>query len=98
MRNQTHRFVACARGDLTAVVDVFGQIAIFDKADRLIAMFLAFRGQVAAWTPDGTRFGPSQGANPLIDGPASPNAAEIIGKALKEASDARPGRGLGIER
>jgi hypothetical protein len=88
LRNQSHRFVACARAELIAVVDVFGQIALFDKADRLVAMFLAFRGQVAAWTPDGTRFGPAQGANPLIDGPVTKNAAEIIGKALKDATDA----------
>ncbi len=92
LRNQTHRFVACARADLTAVVDVFGQIALFDKSDRLVAMFLAFRGQVAAWTPDGTRLGPTQGASPLIDGPVTRNAAEIIGRTLKEATEARPAR------
>ena len=82
------RFVACARSELTAVVDVFGQVALFDARNRLVAMFLAFRSQVAAWTPDGTRFGPAHGPTPLIDGPASRNAAEIIGRALKEASDA----------
>ena len=88
LESQTHRFVACARAELTAVVDVFGQVILFDKADRLIAMFLAFRSQVAAWMPDGTRFGPSQGPSKLIDGPATRNAAEIIGRALKAASDA----------
>jgi hypothetical protein len=89
LRNQTHRFVACARAELTAVVDIFGQIALFDKSDRLVAMFLAFRGQVAAWTPDGTRFSPAQGASLLIDGSVTRNAAEIIGRTLKEASEAR---------
>ncbi len=74
------------------MVDVFGQVALFDKADRLIAMFFAFRGQVAAWTPDGTRFGPSLGATPLIDGPATRNAAEIIGRTLKRATEAGPSR------
>ena len=88
LESQSHRFVACARAELTAVVDVFGQVALFDRGDRLIAMFLAFRGQVAAWMPDGTRFGPSQGPSPLIDGPATRNAADIIGRALKAASDA----------
>jgi hypothetical protein len=83
-----HRFVACARGDLTAVVDVFGQVSLFDARERLIAMFVAFRSQVAAWLPDGTRFGPSQGMAPLLDGPATRNAAEIIGRVLKEASEA----------
>jgi hypothetical protein len=83
-----HRFVACARAELTAVVDVFGQVSLFDRQERLIAMFVAFRSQVAAWTPDGTRFGPSQGNSPLLDGPATRNAAEIIGRLLKEASEA----------
>jgi hypothetical protein len=83
------RFVACARAELTAVVDIFGQVILFDSKDRLVAMFLAFRSQVAAWTPDGTRFGPSQGNSPLIDGPATRNAAEVIGRALKAASDSR---------
>jgi len=87
------RFVACARAELTAVVDAFGQIALFDAADRLIAMVIAFRGQVAAWLPDGTRCGPCLGPSPLIEGPATPGAAEIIGRALKAASDARPDPG-----
>ncbi len=83
-----HRFVACARGEaLTAVVDGFGQVALFDRSERLIAMFVAFRSHVAAWTPDGTRFGLSHGNSPLLDGPATPNAAEIIGRTLKEASE-----------
>ena len=90
---QSHRFVACARAELTAVVDIFGQVALFDRGDRLLAMFLAFRSQVAAWMPDGTRLGPGQGPSPLIDGPATRNAAEIIGRALKAASDAVPARG-----
>jgi hypothetical protein len=89
LRQQSHRFVACARAELTAVVDVFGQIALFDKSDRLLAMFLAFRGQVAAWAPDGTRFAHTPGSSPPIDGPETRNAAEIIGRALKEAAEAR---------
>ena len=90
---QSSRFVACARAELTAVVDIFGQVALFDRADRLVAMFFAFRGQVAAWIPDGARLGPWQGPNRLIDGPPTPDAAERIGRALKlatEASLARP--------
>jgi hypothetical protein len=85
------RFVACARAELTAVVDAFGQVALLDAEDRLLAMFVAFRGQVAAWMPDGTRLGPCHGPSPLIDGPATPGAAEKIGRVLKEASDASPG-------
>jgi len=81
------RFIACARSELTAVVDAFGQVALFDRRDRLLAMFATFRSQVAAWMPDGTRLGPSLGPTPLIEGPVTPNAAEIIGRALKAASD-----------
>ncbi len=80
------RFTAVAIADLTAVVDAFGQICLFDRADRLLAMFLVFRGQVAAWMPDGTRYGAALGPNPLIDGPVTPNAAEIIGRTLRDAS------------
>ncbi len=84
------RFIACARAELTAVVDAYGQVALFDRRDRLLAMFLVFRSHVAAWMPDGTRFG----INPLIDAPPTPDAAGIIGRALKAASDA----GDGVER
>ncbi len=82
------RFVAAAHAELTAVVDALGQISLFDRADALLAMFVVFRGQVAAWMPDGTRFGISHGPNPLIEGPVTPDAARIIGQALKAASDA----------
>ena len=51
-------------------------------------MFLAFRGQVAAWMPDGTRFGPCHGPSPLIEGPETVDAAAIIGRALRAASEA----------
>ena len=74
------------------MVDAFGQVALFDSGDRLLAMFVAFRSQVAAWMPDGTRLGPSQGPSPMIDGPATPGAAEKIGQVLKAASDASASR------
>ncbi|WP_435016010.1 hypothetical protein TA3x_003568 [Tundrisphaera sp. TA3] len=78
------RFVACARSNLTAVLDRFGQIALFDADERLVAMILAYRGQVAAWMPDGTRLGPPT----LIDGADADaeKAARAIGHALREAS------------
>lgn len=91
------RFIACARAELTAVVDVLGQVALFDADDRLVAMFIASRSLVAAWMPDGTRFGPTQGPSPLIDGPITRDTAAIIGRALKAASDSATGvrRALG---
>jgi hypothetical protein len=86
------RFVSCARAELTAVVDAFGQVALFDSGDRLLAMFATFRSQVAAWMPDGTRLGPCHGPSPMIDGPATPGAAERIGQVLKAAADASTSR------
>ncbi|WP_435009494.1 hypothetical protein P12x_000748 [Tundrisphaera lichenicola] len=82
------RFLACARAELTAVVDSTGQVSLFDRNDRLLAMFVAFRSQVAAWMPDGTRFGPSHGPSALVEGPTTPDAAERIGQVLRAASDA----------
>ena len=82
------------------MVNTFGQVALLDADERLLAMFVAFRGQVAAWMPDGTRLGPCHGPSPLIDGPATPGAAERIGRVLKEASDAAgpPAGAARIER
>jgi len=87
IEHDPHRFIACARSELTAVIDTFGQVALFDHRDRLLAMFLAFRGQLAAWMPDGTRRGQALGPSPLIEGPATPDADRIIGRALRTATD-----------
>jgi hypothetical protein len=75
------RFQTAARAGLVAVVDVYGQVSVFTPAGRLVAMFFAFRGQVAAWLPDGTRFGPAA----LVGGPSTPDAPRRIGAALREA-------------
>jgi hypothetical protein len=80
------RFVACARAELTAVLDCFGQVILFDSTDRMLAMFLAFRGQVAAWMPDGTRMGPSQGLTTMVAGPVARPAAQRIGRVLHDAT------------
>jgi hypothetical protein len=81
----TRRFVARARVTrplgLDVVVDAFGHVALFDLHHRLIAMFLAFRGDLAAWLPDGTMLGPVH----MIGGPATPGASQRIGEALNNA-------------
>src|SRR5262249_54819188 len=51
------RFVRSACAGVGAVLDRFGQVAIFDRTQRLVCQLFAFRGQFAAWMPDGTRLG-----------------------------------------
>jgi hypothetical protein len=77
-----HRFVLGATTSVLAVMDRFGQIAIFDRQQKLICMFFAFGGQIAAWMPDGTCFGPAS----LTGVPPTPDAAERIGAALLRTS------------
>jgi hypothetical protein len=82
------RFRAAAFSNLVAAVDRFSQVAIFDQTTALVAMFFAFRKQVAAWLPDGTCLG----AEMLLGRRATPGAAEKIGQALAEAWDRGEGR------
>jgi hypothetical protein len=84
-RYDPHRFIAGVKVVLSVAVDTFGQVAVIDASDRVICMFFAFQKNVAAWMPDGTRFGPAS----LTGGPPSPNAAEVIGRALAEAAGIR---------
>ncbi len=82
-----HRFVAGAQGDVLAAADRFGQVMIFDRQQNLVCMFFAFRDRLAAWMPDGTRYGPAS----LTGGPATPGALEKIGRALARASEVKGG-------
>jgi hypothetical protein len=82
VRNDPGRWVIAAEAELTAVVDRYGQIALFDREKKLVAMFFAWRKDVAAWLPDGTIFGP-----PKITGsPVSPDASRKIALALQAAT------------
>ena len=84
------RFVLGTSLHVLAVADRFGQVAIFDVDQRVISMFFAFRERIAAWMPDGTRYGPPS----LTGGPETPDALTKIGQALREASERgakRPG-------
>jgi hypothetical protein len=82
------RFTAAAVERLTGAVDRFGEAALFRPDGGLVCMFFAFRQQIAAWMPDGTCWGPVT----LLGRPASPEAAEKIGRALCEAANGGPGR------
>src|SRR5205807_1427060 len=78
------RFTLAAETDVLAVADRFGQVAIFDCTHELVCMFFAFRDRLAAWMPDGTRFGPAA----ITGGPPTPDALDKLGRALRAASEA----------
>jgi hypothetical protein len=80
-RDAWGRFRRIARGRLLVLVDVFGEVCLLEPAGRLVCQFFAFRQQIAAWMPDGTCLG-SPG---LLGRPATPGAAEKIGRALLDA-------------
>jgi hypothetical protein len=77
------RFVHRVRGEVAVVADRYGQVAVFDRTERLVCMFFAFRQTVAGWMPDGTRFGPAW----LTGGPESAGAMERFGRALARACE-----------
>jgi hypothetical protein len=75
------RFRLSAWGELVAVVDAYGEVFLFERTGELVCSFFAFRQQLAAWAPDGTRFG----AEALLGGPPTPEADRILGRALRRA-------------
>jgi hypothetical protein len=74
------RFRALINDRLRLLVDVYGNL-IFQNAqtEALIAAITVRKGRAAGWLWDGARWGDS-----TIHGPESPNAAERMGKALRE--------------
>jgi hypothetical protein len=76
------RFGPTAHHHLFALVDRFGEVALFEPTGELVCMFFAFR-QLAVWMPDGTCYGPTS----LLGRPATPGALERIGAALRAASE-----------
>lgn len=75
------RFLAAAHGPLTAVVDAYGQVGLFERNGTLVCMFFVFRHHAAAWTPDGLRCG-----SPTLTGEvAGSNAARRIAASLRAA-------------
>jgi hypothetical protein len=88
VRYDTDRWVAGAKVTLTAAVDCYGHIALFEPNGALVALFFVFRTYLAAWLPDGTRYGPP----PVIGGPCTPDAFLHLGAALRRACDRAEGR------
>jgi hypothetical protein len=77
------RFVLGAINTVTAVLDRFGQLAIFDAQHQLVCMFFVFRDRLSGWLPDGTCFGP---ASPT-GRPATADDLNKFGRALAQASE-----------
>lgn len=82
MKADPLRFTAMASVDVDVLVDLAGQVIVRDfHRDQLVCIFFPRRDQLAAWMPDGTRYGPSD----LTGGPATPDALERLGAALRHA-------------
>jgi hypothetical protein len=62
-------------------VDGFGQI-VFVRDGIVACMFIYRRWKLAAWLPEGVRFGPAE----LIGGLETPNALQKLGDALREVT------------
>jgi hypothetical protein len=62
-------------------LDCFGQIA-FVRDGVPVCMFMYRRGKLAAWTPAGIRYGPTD----LTGGPETPGALDKLGSILREAT------------
>jgi hypothetical protein len=62
-------------------LDIFGQI-VFLREGVVACVLIHHNGQLAAWAPDGTRFGPPD----LTGGPETPRAMVRVGEILREAT------------
>lgn len=66
---------------LCFVSDVYGQLFVLTPDGACVAALFVYRATVAAWLPDGTRYGPSS----LTGGSTTPDALGRIGRALQAA-------------
>ncbi|WP_169981309.1 hypothetical protein [Tautonia rosea] len=86
-RYDPDRFEATARGlGLVAVVDAFGQVVLADASGTVLALLAFSRGSLAAWLPDGARFGSIR----LTGTAATPGAEDRLASALRLASRSSP--------
>jgi hypothetical protein len=85
--NDGPRFVAWAENTLIVAVDRFGEVALFGRNGKLLCMFFVLNRKVAAWMPDGTCFGSAH----LLGHSPTRGAAQIIGRALFEATERSKG-------
>src|SRR5262249_3497394 len=76
------RFKAVSMPGPVAACDSFGQVAVFDPKGTLVVIFFVYQNHLAAWMPDGTRYGPAH----LTGSLPTPDAAERIGRALWSVS------------
>jgi hypothetical protein len=81
LRHDVKRFRAVAWLDLVAVVDLFGQVFLFERSGDLVCSFFAFQQQCAAWAPDGT----SAGVGALLGQDPTPGGDQHLGRLLLEA-------------
>jgi hypothetical protein len=81
VRYDQRRFRAVAWSDLVAVVDLFGQVFLFESTGDLVCCFFAFQQQCAAWRPDGT----CVGAGALLGHDPTPGGDQRMGRLLFEA-------------
>jgi hypothetical protein len=88
VRYDTTRWLAGAKATLTAAVDSYGHVGLFEPNGALVALFFLFRTSLSAWLPDGTRYGPPA----VIGGPCTPDAFLHLGAALRRACDRAEGR------
>ena len=79
------RFRACVTNRLIAVSDAYSQVALFSQRQELLCMFFVFRDKLAAWMPDGTRYGPAS----VTGWSETPDALARIGKVLRDATERR---------
>ncbi|MBX3473152.1 MAG: hypothetical protein KF754_02135 [Planctomycetes bacterium] len=86
LKTDASRFAALAQSQTGVVfaTDHLGQVSVFGRDGKLAAMLFVYRSTVAAWLPDGTRYGPSG----VTGGPTSAGALQRIGAALKAAGGA----------
>jgi len=76
------RYIAAIKkGSLWFVLDRFGQVAILNRREHIVAMCMAFRDRFAVWAPGEVRWGSST----LQVGAVTENAAATIGQALLDA-------------
>ncbi len=76
---------------LCFVSDVYGQLFVLTPDGACVAAFFVYRATVAAWLPDGTRYGPSS----LTGGSTTPDALGRIGRALQQSVAAASGPHVG---
>jgi hypothetical protein len=72
---------AVAPCGLCFVSDNYGQLFVLTPDGACVAAFFVYRATVAAWLPDGTRYGPAS----LTGGSTTPDALGRIGRALQAA-------------